>query len=156
MHRLAALLASLLVTASLLAVTTTASPPAEARSRAGTYAKKAFATTNAARVRHDMKKLRPNKCLHRMAVRQARRMARTEHMHHQDLGKVMRKCGLRLAGENVAYGFPNGRSVVRDGWMKSPGHRANILNRKYRLMGIGARKGHNGRWYVAQVFGRRA
>jgi uncharacterized protein YkwD len=59
-------------------------------------------------------------------------------------------------GENVAYGYPNGRSVVNDGWMRSPGHRANILNPDFRLMGIGARKGHDGRWYVAQVLGRKA
>jgi uncharacterized protein YkwD len=37
--------------------------------------------------------------------------------------------------------------------MKSPSHRANILNPSFTLMGIGARKGHNGRWYVSQVFG---
>ena len=46
--------------------------------------------------------------------------------------------------------------MVNDGWMNSEGHRANILNPSFRLMGIGARKGHNGRWYVAQVFGRKA
>ena len=46
--------------------------------------------------------------------------------------------------------------MVNDGWMHSPGHRANILNPDYTLMGIGARKGHNGRWYVAQVFGHKA
>ena len=46
--------------------------------------------------------------------------------------------------------------MVNDGWMNSEGHRANILNPSFRLMGIGARKGHDGRWYVAQVFGRRA
>ena len=39
--------------------------------------------------------------------------------------------------------------------MRSSGHRANILNKGFRLMGIGARKGANGRWYVAQVFGTR-
>ncbi len=37
--------------------------------------------------------------------------------------------------------------------MHSDGHRANILNRGYRVMGIAARKGADGRWYVAQVFG---
>ena len=59
-------------------------------------------------------------------------------------------------GENVAYGSPTGTSVVDDGWMNSEGHRANILNPDYTLEAIGARKGPDGRWYVAQVFGRRA
>ena len=83
-------------------------------------------------------------------------MAQQEQMFHQDLGAVMRDCKLNTAGENVAYGYGTGKSVVNDGWMNSEGHRANILNPSYRLMGIGARKGHNGRWYVAQVFGRKA
>jgi uncharacterized protein YkwD len=83
-------------------------------------------------------------------------MAQQEQMLHQDLGPVMEACGLRTAGENVAEGYPNGRSVVNDGWMGSEGHRANILNPDFRLLGIGARKGHDGRWYAAQVFGRKA
>ena len=46
--------------------------------------------------------------------------------------------------------------MVNDGWMTSDGHRANILSSSFTIMGIGARKGHNGKWYVAQVFGRKA
>jgi uncharacterized protein YkwD len=39
--------------------------------------------------------------------------------------------------------------------MHSEGHRANILNPSYRLLGMGARRSDEGRWYAAQVFGRR-
>lgn len=39
--------------------------------------------------------------------------------------------------------------------MTSGGHRANILSSSFTVMGIAARKGHDGRWYVAQVFGRK-
>ncbi len=66
----------------------------------------------------------------------------------------MRRCRLSTAGENLAYGFPNGRATVQ-GWMRSPGHRANILARGYRQMAIAARRGGDGLWYVSQVFGRR-
>ena len=66
---------------------------------------------------------------------------------------MLRECKLGTAGENVAYGYRTGKSVVNDGWMNSEGHRANILNPSFKLMGIGARKGHDGRWYVSQVFG---
>jgi uncharacterized protein YkwD len=83
-------------------------------------------------------------------------MAQREQIFHQDLGKVMRECKLNAAGENVAYGFRTGRSVVNDGWMNSEGHRRNILNPSFRLLGIGASKGHDGKWYVSQVFGRKA
>lgn len=40
------------------------------------------------------------------------------------------------AGENIAKGFRTPETVV-DGWMNSPGHRANILNDSYTHIGIG-------------------
>ncbi len=42
----------------------------------------------------------------------------------------------RTAGENIAYGYRTPEAVV-DGWMNSPGHRANILGEKYKRIGIG-------------------
>ena len=39
-------------------------------------------------------------------------------------------------GENIAAGYPNSRAAM-DGWMHSPGHRANILNPKFTKIGIG-------------------
>ncbi|HRI99040.1 MAG TPA: CAP domain-containing protein, partial [Nocardioides sp.] len=133
-----------LLLAALVLVGTGGTAPAQARSKAGTYAQQAFHATNANRDRQELRALRASKCLKHAAVRQARLMAQREQMFHQDIGQVLRDCGLSTVGENVAYGFPTGKSVVNDGWMNSEGHRANILNPAYRLMGIGARKGHNG------------
>ena len=127
--------------------------PAQAAGPIATYQHQAFVVTNRQRADHDRVRLRNQDCVQRHAVRQARRMARQERMFHQNLGPILRRCHLSWAGENVAYGYPTGRSVVIDGWMRSPGHRANILNRHYRVMGIGARRA-DGRWYVSQVFGR--
>jgi uncharacterized protein YkwD len=67
----------------------------------------------------------------------------------------MRRCGLRSWAENVAQasGTGDGREVVRL-WLASPGHRANILARGSRIIGVAAvRRG--GSWWVVQVFGRR-
>ena len=83
-------------------------------------------------------------------------MAQQERIFHQDLGDLSRACKLATAGENVASGYRTGRSVVNNGWMNSEGHRGNILNPSFRLLGIGARKGHDGRWYVSQVFGAKS
>jgi len=130
-------------------------PPARAGLPALEYQAEAFTVTNVQRLLHERAPLRHGACVQKWAVRQARKMARQERMFHQDLARVAKDCGLSYAGENVAYGYPTGRSVVRDGWMKSPGHRANILSTSYRQMGIGARKA-DGVWYVAQVFGRKA
>jgi len=40
-------------------------------------------------------------------------------------------------GENIAQGYPNGQSVLIDGWMCSPGHRANIMNGDFNELGVG-------------------
>lgn len=42
----------------------------------------------------------------------------------------------RSAGENIAMGYSSPESVM-DGWMNSPGHRANILNASYTTIGVG-------------------
>ena len=71
-------------------------------------------------------------------------------------------------GENIAMGnFENDKALV-DAWMASPGHRANILNARYREIGIAVgpgtfaaseggdpRQGREGRktWIGVQVFG---
>ena len=54
-------------------------------------------------------------------------------------------------GENLAIGFGSTTRVM-DAWMKSEGHRANILKDKYRTVGIGVVK-YNGSYYWAQFFG---
>ena len=41
----------------------------------------------------------------------------------------------REVGENLAVGYPTADSVV-DGWMHSPGHRANILGRTFEEVGV--------------------
>ena len=125
-----------------------------ADSQRSSYQGAAVRATNSARVRHDLVALDADQCLQHFAVQQAKAMAQQESMYHQDLGPIMRACGLGLVGENVAYGYASGREVVQ-GWMHSPGHRANILNRGFRVVAVAARESASGRWYAAQVFGRR-
>ncbi len=43
-------------------------------------------------------------------------------------------------GENIAAGYSNPEHVM-DGWMNSPGHRANILNSDFGNIGVGVYKG---------------
>ncbi|MDN4172492.1 CAP domain-containing protein [Nocardioides sp. SOB77] len=117
------------------------------------YASAAFSTTNKVRANHDRAKLKASTCLKKAAVRQAKLMAGKSDIFHQLLGPLLDGCLLTMVGENVAYGYPDGKTVVRKGWMKSPGHRANILRKGYTHMGIAARKSDEGVWYVAQVFG---
>ena len=57
------------------------------------------------------------------------------------------------AGENIAAGYGNAASVM-DGWMNSPGHRANILGSSYNKVGIGYYYDANStyRYYWVQIF----
>jgi uncharacterized protein YkwD len=118
------------------------------------YQSAIFTASNTVRRLHDRSKFRHQSCVQHYAVRQAKRMAAQQQMFHQDLRPVLRNCHLRKAGENVAYGFLTGLSVVLDGWMKSPEHRRNLLDGDFRLLGSGARLGDDGLWYAVQVFGR--
>lgn len=135
---------------------TSAMTPRAEQSAAVTYARTAMQATNKVRVSHDRAKFDRASCLAKRAWRQAHRMADQRRIFHQDLGGVLRACGLHIAGENVATGFANGNSVVYQGWMKSPPHRENILDRRFRLVAIGAVRAGDGRWYVSQVFGTRS
>ncbi|MGB8454964.1 MAG: CAP domain-containing protein [Anaerocolumna sp.] len=58
---------------------------------------------------------------------------------------------VRTAGENLAYGYNTPEAVV-EGWMNSPGHRANIMNPNFNKIGIGVYKDSNGTVYCTQLF----
>jgi uncharacterized protein YkwD len=69
----------------------------------------------------------------------------------------IRNAGLRKmgnAGENLALGTAGGdvaRTFVNM-WLKSPGHRKNLLAPSYRFTGIGVAFGHDGNVYATQLF----
>ncbi|WP_085834247.1 CAP domain-containing protein [Clostridium merdae] len=51
---------------------------------------------------------------------------------------MMKQFGItyRTAGENIAMGYRTPEAVM-EGWMNSPGHKANILNSSYTEIGVG-------------------
>lgn len=60
-----------------------------------------------------------------------------------------------FAGENLAVHFTDSEAVV-DAWLKSPSHRANVMNDKYQEIGIGTAKGEYDGYktvFVVQLFG---
>lgn len=57
----------------------------------------------------------------------------------------------RAYGENIAMGYRTPAAVMQ-GWMSSPGHRANILGSDYRSVGIGC-VNVGGSYYWVQLFG---
>jgi uncharacterized protein YkwD len=105
---------------------------------------------NKKRREHAIRKLRRNGRLHRAAGRHTVDMARRQYFSHTSisgasfLDRIRRTGYLRRArgwsvGENIAWGtgeLSTPRSIVR-AWMNSPGHRANILNGRFREIGVG-------------------
>ena len=67
--------------------------------------------------------------------------------------KMMKDFGIpyRSAGENIAKGYASPQAVV-DGWMNSPGHRANILNASFTHIGVGYVS--DGRYWTQLFVGR--
>lgn len=57
----------------------------------------------------------------------------------------------RTIGENIAYGQRTEKSVMKD-WMDSKGHRANILNENFKLIGVGIAASADGTIYWVVVF----
>lgn len=156
LHRLGTAVLGLALACAVLVLpagTSAQAAPAGSSGGAQKYASAAFKATNQARTKRDLGKLQQHPCLRKAAAMQAKKMAKKREIFHQELGPVLERCGLSTVGENVAYGYATGTTVVRKGWMKSPGHRRNILDQQFTAMGIAARKA-GGQWYVAQVLGR--
>ena len=72
----------------------------------------------------------------------------------KDPGDRIKDVGYPAAawGENVAMGARTPEEALRI-WMKSPGHKANILKGDFTQLGVGIAKSADGSLYYAQVFG---
>ena len=66
---------------------------------------------------------------------------------------MMKQFGITYtaAGENIAKGQKTPEAVM-NGWMNSPGHRANILNSSFTEIGVGYVTDSNGTTYWVQMF----
>jgi uncharacterized protein YkwD len=105
---------------------------------------------NKRRKEHGRRALKPNKRLARAARKHARDMVERNYFSHTAPGgisfvdRIMRQDYVNpgqgwTLGENLAWGtyqLATPKSIVRS-WMQSPGHRANILNPRFREIGIG-------------------
>lgn len=85
-------------------------------------------------------------------------MARTGTFSHVGAGGSTFVSRIRAAdfgrplSENIAYGYRTGADVI-NAWMRSPGHKRNLLNCRAKSVGVGAVYSRSGRPYYTQVFG---
>lgn len=109
---------------------------------------------NRRRAANGRNKLRHNARLAKAARAHARDMVRRDYFAHTAPGgvsfvdRIMRQDYVRprqgwALGENLAWGsyrLATPQEIVRS-WMRSPGHRANILSPRFREIGIGVVRG---------------
>jgi uncharacterized protein YkwD len=101
--------------------------------------------------------------LHLAAGAHARDMARLGYFDHQAPDGSApkdraRRAGYlpRLTGENIAFGPESAEEVVA-GWLDSPGHCANIMDPRFREMGVAVVQGNRrGHFYWVQNLGQPA
>jgi len=128
---------------------------------------------NRERSRRGLPALRENAKLRAAATRHSDRMVDARFFAHLSPGGATMTDRIRTTGylssvrswsigENIAWG--SGRLAtadsITDGWMRSSGHRANILNGRFREIGIGITagiptRGQNGTTYTANFGFRR-
>lgn len=126
---------------------------APATALAGTTRQKTLSRINEIRSQHGLRRLDCSRSVNQIAQTHSLRMAATRTMYHTpDLfSKIRRTTRARTWGENVGYG-PTPRRVIRL-WMRSPSHRHNILNGRFRRCGIGAVKTGRTFWMTLILYG---
>lgn len=124
---------------------------ATVKPRSDAWEAKVVRLTNARRVAHGRKPLKPNRCADRLAEPWTKHMARKRTLEHQSLDPFFSCPRTSSAGENIAFGYETPRALV-SGWMHSAGHRANILNRRFTRIGVSGWRATNGVTYATQDF----
>lgn len=165
----------ILVTALMTGPTATATPVVAAaplgdgseraatteRVALSTIKKRVIALTNQKRVSRGCGRVRNHAALGRAAQKHSKRMAAAENLSHQLPGEPGLRTRYRIEGynpswwgENIAWNQRSASAVVRSWWRSAP-HRRNILNCRYKHVGIGYALDDDGEPYWTQDFGRK-
>jgi uncharacterized protein YkwD len=129
--------------------------------RADELERRVVKATNRVRARKGCRPLRPVRSLRRAADQHSLLMARYGRLSHRLPGERSlyaraRAAGYRdarLVGENIGYGQRTANRLVRD-WLGSPAHRRNLLDCRWRHIGVGVVEAYGVRWWT-QDLGRR-
>jgi uncharacterized protein YkwD len=138
----------LLACAAALAALLALAAPAASATAAPAGPQAVLEEINRVRAAHGLAKLRRDARLSRASRAHALDLMRRDVFEHGDFEARMHRfaaTGPRF-GENIAWGAGSrgsARAVVRM-WMRSPGHRANLLRPGWRRVGIGVTAGRFG------------
>jgi uncharacterized YkwD family protein len=124
----------------------------------GNYEQQVVDLVNKERAAAGLPALKANTKLAAVAEKKAEDLRDKNYFDHQSptYGSpfdMMKQFGITYtsAGENIAKGQKTPAEVM-NGWMNSPGHRANILNSSYTEIGVGYVTDSNGTAYWVQHF----
>jgi uncharacterized protein YkwD len=145
-------------TASLLVISLVLSATGLAQNKAARPERELFSATNRERLAHGLPALQWNDALAVAARKHAGEMAHKEALSHQFPGEPSLPSRVKQAGahfvwlsENVALG-PSA-SLIHAEFVKSPAHRANILDTDMNVMGIGIVE-RNGQLFAVEDFSK--
>jgi len=104
--------------------------------------------TNLEREKISVSPLKANATLNNIASLRVDDLFTNQYFEHnspdgQSASDLAKKLGYNyfLIGENLALGNFNGDEEIVTAWMESPGHKANILNEKYKELGVAVKEG---------------
>jgi uncharacterized protein YkwD len=138
-----------IVLLSTLLAIAAADTPALARTARG----RVLTKVNRIRSLYHLRRLDCSRPANSVAQTTSSRMASSRSMFHTtNLYWRLRARGIRpsIWGENVGYA-PRWRRVVKL-WMRSPGHRHNMLNGRFRRCGIGVASGGGRVWLTLVLY----
>lgn len=121
-------------------------------------AREIFVRVNDERAERGMEALQWNHELTRLGRAWSEHLAEIGRLEHRDINELLGSEGLeefRALGENIfrATG-PVPAGEIHVGWMKSDGHRRNVLQPGFNMLGIGVVCTPDGEVYATQEFGR--
>jgi uncharacterized protein YkwD len=114
--------------------------------------------TNKEREKENLPALEPHPLLFKAARAHSANMAKQEKMEHvlddKNPGQRVEDAGYKWlnVGENIAATDNEPPTAIVKLWMDSKLHRANILNKDFRHIGIGIAKNDKGETYYTEVF----
>ncbi len=124
-----------------------------------------FVLVNHQRKIHKRRKLKWNRKLAKIARYYSRKMATENFFDHYDpaggtlldRAKLFRLKGWRRVGENLFFseGYISPIDEAVDGWLESPGHKMNMLDKDWTHSAIGVYEARGMKTYVTQVFMRK-
>jgi hypothetical protein len=124
----------------------------------GPMARAIFDRVNAEREHRGLRPVAWDEQLAQVAREWSRSMADTGRLEHQDVREVLGRDDLNGfvgLGENIfTSSRPVPAGVIHVGWMRSDGHRVNVLNPGWNRLGVGVFCAPDGSVWATQEFGR--